>query len=272
MKPSTVIPIDHWDELFDRDIETLIAGGTPANSDLAALQSLIAQLRALVDAALPDDFVEFHATESAAVAAARRARIDDRAPRGAGALILNLRRRLTAAATSLVMLVGATGVAWAADGAVPGDWNYGIDRALEAIGLGNGGESERLRELEAIAANPEEEPADAVDQFPPNDALMSPEKATGLARAEQALANSPGIGGQSAESRARATTLLQTLNDVGPIHGKAIADSVRSGDGKAAEPRTPGQTGRPDDQGAPGKSGPSAKPAGAGPSRAADKP
>ena len=48
------------------------------------------------------------------------------------------------------MIVGMTGVAVASDSAVPGDWNYGIDRALEAVGIGEGGAAERLQELAAI--------------------------------------------------------------------------------------------------------------------------
>jgi len=50
------------------------------------------------------------------------------------------------AATVAITVVGA-GVAIAADGAAPGDALYGIDRALENVGIGAGGITERFDEV-----------------------------------------------------------------------------------------------------------------------------
>ena len=59
-----------------------------------------------------------------------------------------LRTRAAAVAAALVVTFGGLGgVAYAADGAVPGDFLYGLDRALEAVGIGNGASSERLIEV-----------------------------------------------------------------------------------------------------------------------------
>ncbi len=41
-------------------------------------------------------------------------------------------------------------MAYAADGAKPGDWMYGLDRAFEVVGVGGGGAPERLVEVEAL--------------------------------------------------------------------------------------------------------------------------
>lgn len=66
-------------------------------------------------------------------------------------LIGRLRTRTAAiAATVLMTFGGLGGVAYAANGAVPGDVLYGLDRALEAVGIGNGGSAERLEEVTAL--------------------------------------------------------------------------------------------------------------------------
>ncbi|MGD2044435.1 MAG: hypothetical protein PVJ28_12355, partial [Acidimicrobiia bacterium] len=142
--------VDRFEELFDRDIETLLNGGTPANTDLIPLRRVVEELRSLADPPLSVGFIEFHAAESASTAAQTRAQSPARRRTGrVDGLVRNLRRRATATVATLVMLTSATGMAWAADGAVPGDWYYGLDRALESIGIGAGGAAERLQELEA---------------------------------------------------------------------------------------------------------------------------
>jgi hypothetical protein len=49
------------------------------------------------------------------------------------------------------MVPAMTGVALAADSAIPGDALYGLDRALEAVGIGAGSTEERLDEAEMLA-------------------------------------------------------------------------------------------------------------------------
>ncbi len=59
------------------------------------------------------------------------------------------RLRLGFAVSSLALLVlvsGFGGLAYAANGAVPGDALYGVDLALEKVGVGDGGLTERLTE------------------------------------------------------------------------------------------------------------------------------
>ncbi len=58
-----------------------------------------------------------------------------------------MRLRLAGALLALVtMLSASAGVASAADGAIPGDTLYPLDCALEDLGLGDGGMTERLSE------------------------------------------------------------------------------------------------------------------------------
>jgi uncharacterized membrane protein YgcG len=59
--------------------------------------------------------------------------------------------RLVTAALSAVLIVGLAGVADAADAAAPGDPLYGLDRALEQVGINAGGLDERLDEAQALA-------------------------------------------------------------------------------------------------------------------------
>ncbi len=62
-----------------------------------------------------------------------------------------LRRRVAiAVAAAALLVVGTAGLAVAADGAAPGDALYGVDRALEKVGLGSGGATERLEEASSL--------------------------------------------------------------------------------------------------------------------------
>ena len=65
-----------------------------------------------------------------------------------------LKHRAVALAATMATVMGLSGVALAVDGATPGDWYYGLDTALEAIGIGAGGAEERLLEAAANRADP----------------------------------------------------------------------------------------------------------------------
>ncbi|HEX6300659.1 MAG TPA: hypothetical protein VF148_09375 [Acidimicrobiia bacterium] len=59
--------------------------------------------------------------------------------------------RLATAALAAVVIMGLVGVAEAADAAAPGDTLYGLDRALEQVGIHDGGLEERLGEAQDLA-------------------------------------------------------------------------------------------------------------------------
>ncbi len=70
--------------------------------------------------------------------------------------------RLTMAGAALALVVAVSGgLAYAANGAKPGDLLYALDRALEGIGIGDGGVGERLSESIALGQNDADADPDA---------------------------------------------------------------------------------------------------------------
>lgn len=237
MKLSARQSADRFEELLDRDIETLLDGGTPANTDLMPLRGIVEELRSLAHTPLSPGFVEFHATESAATAAERHSRVTARPePRGGTGLLQALRRRATAAAATLVMLVSTTGMAWAADGAVPGDWYYGLDRALESIGIGAGGAAERLQELEATS--PEAPDVAVPTQLPePEDAPPEPgDTSTGLDRASTVVSRNQEENPTTEAELGPAERVLAYLQQTDHVDGAVISVLAR---GDRSQPDTP---------------------------------
>ena len=138
-----------WTEMIDRDIDRLMSGRTPENSDIAQLEPIVSELRSLATApqmieADPDLISRAASLVLTTAETGAEMRRTER-------VALGLRRKVASMAASAMMLMSATGVAMASDSAVPGDWNYGIDRALEAIGIGDGGSAERASEQAVIA-------------------------------------------------------------------------------------------------------------------------
>jgi len=95
--------------------------------------------------------------------------------------------RLATAGLTAVLLMGLAGVAQAADAAAPGDNLYGLDRALERIGINDGGIDERLDEAQALADDGHSTEAlahlaEAMEQSSPNaaDALEAAAERFGL--------------------------------------------------------------------------------------------
>lgn len=131
----------------DAEIERLLTGAPTSDEGLAALSGLFAALR-------DDDELE-ETTVARLVAIAVEASPTPRRPEAAGSprrtLLGSFRRRAAALAVAVAAFVGGTsGLALAADGAKPGDVLYGVDRALEVVGIGAGGDQERLSEAEAL--------------------------------------------------------------------------------------------------------------------------
>lgn len=161
------------------DSERLLSGDIPDDERLARLKPHVDALGRIGRRVPTEAQVEgFAAAAARAVSAGerrvvgvstRRSTYSPRRPR--------LALRLAGAAAALVVvLCASTGVAYAADHAVPGDTLYRLDRALETIGLGDGGLRERLTEAselverdrtqealnlagEAIAAEPDQSEA-----------------------------------------------------------------------------------------------------------------
>ncbi|MEE8375932.1 MAG: hypothetical protein V3S26_06395 [Acidimicrobiia bacterium] len=220
MRSESGLREDMWTELIDRDLDLLIDGKQPHNSDLAPLRSFVNTLGSFGVTELSPGFPEDHAAEGAAMARARLS--DTTVPLSTGRrLTLGLKRRVTAAATSLMMIVGMTGVAWAADSAVPGDWNYGIDRALESMGIGAGGTEERLEELAVIRGT------ETVSRDDSSSGAKSENSEVGLDNAAATVAETPRGSQRATEVQNGESALLTYLANIDRVDGPTVSELVK---------------------------------------------
>ena len=139
--------------LSDDQVEAFLTGAVPTYEDLAAVAEVFSAVRAI---AWTDSDVDFSGLFAAAARESRVTPIErfasehvaprnDRRPKV-------MPRVAIAGVALLVFVTMSSGLAYAADGAKPGDWMYGLDRAFEVVGVGGGGASERLVEVEALVA------------------------------------------------------------------------------------------------------------------------
>ncbi len=129
----------------DQILEAALAGGKPSGSDADVVADLVDCLRNEVAAMGPPPNSESHIM--AAAAAVRETGLSAVASSGFAMRPRSLRTRLAVVMASMMALLLATaGVGLAADDAMPGDPLYGLDRALENFGVGDGMAEERLTE------------------------------------------------------------------------------------------------------------------------------
>ena len=128
----------------DDDLERLISGepGAPSASDL---ERFISRLR--LEATVPPKSadVDLFAVRAAAVARAELP-VEPKSSRTWKRI-----SRPALAAAAMALLVGLSGVAYASDQSAPGDLLYGVDIALEQIGIGDGDSAERFEEASVLA-------------------------------------------------------------------------------------------------------------------------
>ena len=132
------------------DAERLLRHARPEVEDLGRLPAAIEIIRS-VGANIPTEAeVQRFAVEAAKLVPAAPVGQNARALAGAAAAAHRRPRlslRLAGAMAAVVVALSAfSGVAYAANGAVPGDTLYGLDRALEDVNIGDGGLAERLTE------------------------------------------------------------------------------------------------------------------------------
>lgn len=217
-------------QLTDRAVELILAGSRTGSDDLARLEGFVAEM----SKTRPP-----HDTEQMATALAARARSTQRS-RGL--------RRMATIAASAALFVAMSGIAMAADGAAPGDALYGMDRALEAIGIGDGGLDERLEEFNVLLEQGDEEEAfefltGVIDNSPGAESSLAeqhldaalgskPTTKENNGRNEQALESSPGQA-ISTENRSNNQGRSNPDESVTEPNGQAI--------GKDDEAKPPGQ-------------------------------
>ena len=146
---------DYLDEMDryrtpDEEIERLLTGSPQVSDELRPLADLFSALRLDEGGELADDAVHSYVAAAASSIGTRQAPPAVAKRRAIPRLSALRRRAATVTVAATVLLGGTSGLAVAADGAKPGDALYGIDRALEAVGIGAGAEQERLDEAEAL--------------------------------------------------------------------------------------------------------------------------
>lgn len=143
-------------EFVDQDVERLISGespGDPKMAELAPFMDALRSYRTVVPSIDAPEHLVAQAAES--VRSRQRSHLDlvplraeprpDRRPSW-------LATRAAAAVAAFVLLIGVSAVAFAANVSIPGDALYGLDRALEAVGIGDGSVDERLVEADTLVA------------------------------------------------------------------------------------------------------------------------
>jgi hypothetical protein len=154
-------PGDNKGDMFgpsisNAEVEGLLTGSDPVGrSDLDLLAPLVSMLRAYGARVPSPEAVQRVATEAAATAREVRAAAGARvgADPAAWSSRAWLKPRYAGALAALLLVLGTSGVAIAADNAAPGAPLYGLDRALERIGIGAGRVDERLEEATSLVAD-----------------------------------------------------------------------------------------------------------------------
>ena len=225
------------DTIGEFEIELLLWGTPTMSEELADLEEFVASLSGQVDR--PAD-VGYMATALAATA-----RATGRTPRPA-------LRRVMALAASVAVLFALSGVAMAADGAAPGDLLYGVDRAMERIGIGDGGVDERIVEFDTLIERGRHQDAfDMLDEFAESASEIEASRAQ--RHIELAATKSDVIAAAAQEKVAAKQQLIEDNrgNDGagnGRDFGRGVSDEAQSNDqrGRAGE-----QVGNSDLQGPP---------------------
>lgn len=166
-----------------------------------------------------------------------------------------LRPRATAFAATAAVVLSLSGVAWAADGASPGDWYYGLDRALEVIGIGAGGAEERLLEAAANSADSTQASGPATGQRRNDGPTSASVDETGTQRAAAAVATQEFGSQQSLATKDGVAGFLDYLANEEGLSGKEISEVAKTMAGQPGKGNEPDRPGRPDDPGRPESSG-----------------
>jgi hypothetical protein len=237
--------------ISDAEVEALFDGADGLRADLTDVAEVVATIQAIGRYDTDKDFshliaaaaLESRTTPVARYAAAQAAstswewttRVVPRVAVGAAAL--------------LMLVVSSSGLAFAANGAKPGDMLYGLDRAAEVIGIGDGGADERYAEAQALVAAGEMPgglalASEILDRIPGGE-----EAKPAVAEAAARLEHEP--AGPASQAADQVGALLRIIHD-GTIAGVVDIPTVSSLAQEIGGPPgvPPGQTGE-----APGGSG-----------------
>lgn len=137
----------------DREIELLLSGELVASEQWSSLTPLLETMRSHWSHEPSEPEVQRFAASAASLVRALPTISTISSPGVGRWQRLGLTPRLATIAMVIALLSGTAGIALAADDAVPGDSLYGLDLALEQVGVGAGSAQERLDEAVTIAAD-----------------------------------------------------------------------------------------------------------------------
>lgn len=228
--------------ISDVEAEALLAGADGGGAELADVAAVLGAIRAAGDVDAGRDFSHLiapAALESRATPLARFA--EEKTTSTVRAKAYRLAPRIAVGAAALFMLiVGTSGLAYAANGAKPGDLLYGLDRAAEVIGIGNGGDAERVAEAQDLAAAGV--PGGGLTHAA---AVLGDTPAAVNAINAAAIRLHEGPPGAPAEVAAKVAALLNYIHDTtitGTVDVEKVSDLARQIGGPAAGD-APGNTG-----------------------------
>jgi len=216
----------NYKSFAERDVDAAVSGRVPADPELAAVQLALSHMK---ESLVMEPRTEVISSQAAHFAAA----VPPTTPMPTVRQASPWRRRAGAViAVAAISGFGLAGAA-AADEAAPGDPMYGVDQALESVGIFDGGTPERLHEADRLASQGDVDGALELA----SDALESDgevEAATGLRNAALAVAsNSSGD-----DVRARVSEMLQWMagqDSRGAEFGAAVSERARQISGNANE-------------------------------------
>ena len=238
--------------ITDADVEALLTRREPADAELLGLASALARIdlqRLAIDIDRGAGVFSFRAATIVRQAGASST--------GSVSWWGRVRPKLVTSALSVFAVIGMTGVAVASNAAAPGDPLYGIDRALERVGINDGGVTERLEEAgtladHGLAVEALNHAADAVSS-------KSPEAASALQEAARNVQD-----GQSPNLDVAAMLTWMASSDLtGRDFGQAVAEQARA---LGADPKA-----NEIDEDAPGQGSPRVDPGGTDGTVPADK-
>lgn len=244
---------DYSDEMFtmrlsDEDVEAVLSGRSFDDPDLAEIARVLSALD-------PQRFVD-ETGERAAVFARRAAAVAGTGEPTKLAATARYRRglsltpRLAPAAVAAIFLFATTGVAVASDSSVPGNALYGIDRALERIGIGNGGDVERIEEASVLTE--QGDAVEALELLAETFDLESSQAADALLRASQRIRENAAANAEVADmldwmantdlrSREFGQNVAEQAQGLGK-GGQGNENRGQSGEAPGQNKETPGQT------------------------------
>jgi hypothetical protein len=266
----------------DAEMERLLTGQPTENPELALLGTLLAAVHVVESTAPSGERVAEFAANAAALAREHTPEAKSVSnPARRRKAPPTIQERLAVVAVAMFVLVGMSGLAVAADAAAPGDALYGIDRALERIGINDGAAEERIAEAGALASRGQvteaiDHAASAVEDPANDDTATSGSQAATALREAAVSVESSGSGPAPEEVRVSVSAMLSEMAKLigdpdldGAEFGRRVSEMARSiahgndVDEDITEEPAPGRTdlpedrgeGRPDDAGPPDDSG-----------------